>query len=104
MDWSGKYDKSRHRLGGVAAVHVTYHDDSDACMLQCLLVLFFYFFYFFYSFSILSGHDLGILFSPAIVKMYCLSKVILLLFPASLFFSLLGHVFQIMILFNAAKV
>ena len=84
-----KYDKSRRRFGGVAAVHVSYHDDSDAWMLQCLLLLFF-----FYSFSILSGHDLGILFWPAIVKMYCLSKVILLLFPANLFFSLLGHVFQ----------
>ena len=37
--------------------------------------------------------------------MYCLSKVILLLFPANVFFSLLGHVlFAIMTLFNAAKV
>ena len=47
-----KYDKSRHRFGGVVAVYVTYHDDSDACMLQCLLLVFF-----FYSFSIISKHE-----------------------------------------------
>ena len=69
-------------------MHDTYNDDSGACMLQCLLLLFFY------SFSILSRHDMGFLFLPAIVKMYCLSKVILLLFLAKLFYSLLGHAFQ----------
>ena len=31
-----KYDKPRHRFCRVAAVHVTYYDDSGACMLQCL--------------------------------------------------------------------
>ena len=71
MDWSVSMTSQ-----GIASVEwqlcMTYHDDSDACMshqLQCLLLLFF-----FYSFSILSRHDLGILFWHAIVKMYCLSK------------------------------
>ena len=35
---------------------------------------------------------MGFLFYPAIVKMHCLSKVILLLFPAKLFYSLLACV------------
>ena len=74
MDWSVSIRLTSQDIVfcRVAAVHVTYQNASGARLLQCLLLLFFL-----YSFSILSiGMIWVLLFQPANVKMYCLSKVI----------------------------
>ena len=56
VDWLVSMTSEGILFRRVAAVHVTYHNDSGARMFQCLLLLFFS------SFSIFSGHDLGFLF------------------------------------------